>query len=78
MNVKCAITNREHISFCDSLVDKLSPEPNAHKKGFTVIVISDLAKDEHRTVGVAYKKSSTDRGSMLNYCPYCGEKILNT
>jgi hypothetical protein len=27
--------------------------------------------------GAAYFRTATDKGLLLNYCPWCGEKILN-
>lgn len=65
--------NREQ-GCCKSLHDRTA-EVGSHVKGF--VYVSSLS-DDFKTVkllGVMYKESATDRGIMLNHCPFCGEKI---
>lgn len=62
-------------AFCTSLVNKLEPANAIGRKGLTVIIATNFTTQKDRTLGVAYKKSATDRGTMLNFCPCCGEQI---
>lgn len=61
--------------FCDILSQRC--EIAGHSgKGLVYLATYNIKTEKERVVGVYYKKSSTDRGLMLNYCPFCGEKIL--
>lgn len=47
-----------------------------HGKGFCAV---DVVHHETGTVssyGVRYRTSSKDKGLMLNFCPFCGERIF--
>lgn len=75
--IECEIKDGE-LKLCDSLDSKLSDDsPNSHKKGFTAISIFNMKTGNYRFIGVAYKPDAKDRGSMLNYCSWCGKKIQN-
>ncbi len=73
---ECSIKDGE-LEFCTSLDGKIASLANAHNKGFVQINIWNPKNGYNRCIGVAYKKDANDRGSMLNYCPWCGKKILN-
>ena len=68
----CNVKKRD---LCETLSDRLNQESNAHKKGFTTIVIFSSRTRKFKTIGVAYKKNSKDEGVMLNFCPFCGESL---
>jgi hypothetical protein len=74
--LKCEIVDGE-LTFCDSLEDKLPELANAHKKGLTQITTFKMKSGNYKNIGVCYKKDMHDRGSMINFCPWCGEKIQN-
>ena len=62
--------------FCNGMDSMLNPETNAHMKGLTTILVAKLETGESRIIGVAYKKSASDKGLMLNNCPWCAAPIL--
>ena len=62
-------------AFCSSLVKRLQ-EPNARKKGLVPIQVMNMKTTEMSIIGVAYKMDARDKGVMINYCPWCGEKVL--
>jgi len=64
------------LKLCYSLEEK-TQDGNARNKGFNTISLFDMKTGEYNFIGVAYKKDSKDRGSRVNYCPWCGKYILN-
>lgn len=75
MKKECEIKDSK-LKICSSLEDKVELG-NVHKKGLATISIFNMKTGNDKFIGVAYKKDANDRGSMLNYCPWCGKKILN-
>ena len=63
--------------YCNSLRDRIQ-ESNSRQKGIVPINIITLTSHEITHVGLCYKQSSKDKGLMLNYCPFCGQKIIDT
>lgn len=62
--------------WCLLMERALEPEANSHKKGLSILVVTNILTNKDRVVGVVFKKAAADRGIMLNACPWCGEKIL--
>jgi hypothetical protein len=67
-NKKC-----DDIGMCQFLEERLV---DRGQKGFvplhTLSIDDSAPKAEMQWRGVAYHKSSKDRGLLLNYCPFCG------
>lgn len=71
--MKCSKEN----GFCKTLEERLEMACH-HGKGLipvSVIRGLDTPKHEIECIGVKYATSSKDKGVMLNFCPFCGEKI---
>lgn len=62
-------------TYCKLLNDSIEAEANAHRKGFVQIVATNVNTHEDRVIGVAFKRSSRDRGVMINHCPWCGADL---
>ncbi len=62
--------------FCPFLEARLNLDVNARAKGLTVIELTNMKAWARRVVGVAYKKSASDAGLMLSYCPWCGCNLI--
>lgn len=62
-------------AFCKALDDRIEGT-NEKRKGFQSVEVVNLAEVKTETIGVAYRLSAKDKGLMLNFCPFCGEKIL--
>jgi hypothetical protein len=60
--------------FCKQMAKRIKP-PGEGGYGLFTFVLMDWDKIKERTVGVIYKETARDRGLVLNYCPFCGEKI---
>jgi len=60
--------------YCEMLKSKLE-NTNETIKGIVPITVVNLKTFEDRHVGLCYRKSTTDKGLILNFCPFCGEKI---
>jgi hypothetical protein len=62
--------------WCSSMADRLD-EVNSTTKGISELVLMNLrtGKDE-KPIGIVFKKRAADRGLMLNYCPWCGERVF--
>jgi hypothetical protein len=65
-NKKCG--NRK---LCDDFAHLAYPYAN---NAFGFVVVRHIMEDAIIS-GVGYKKDAKDMGVMLNYCPFCGEKI---
>ena len=44
-------------------------------KGLQHVYFTDLKTEKRRYGGVIYRESAKDEGTLLNFCPWCGEKI---
>lgn len=62
----------EH-TYCGILNDLVQ---DYHNKGIVDITVISVDDGSTKHIGIAYKDSKKSRGIMLNYCPFCGEKIL--
>lgn len=64
--------------FCPAMVRYLEPEPNGHTTGISTVQICNLRTGDFRVGGVVYKRTprTGKQGVMLNYCPWCGERVL--
>lgn len=54
----------------ESLVEGANFETS---KGFCTVHVVNIATNKTRLFGVGYKTRKTDKGVMLNYCPFCGQ-----
>lgn len=65
-NKECSVD-----SLCDALESRLNA-PYTRSKGLRAVHSVNLATNKTKLVGVAYHTSASDRGLMLNTCPWCG------
>lgn len=47
----------------------------ANRKGINPVVVTNMTTFAHRTVGVAFKQTESDKGTMFNHCPMCGADL---
>lgn len=64
-------------AWCTRLEVSLNPG-NARGKGLSSVEVTDFKKSTATVIGVCYKTSVNDAGVMINFCPWCGSKILIT
>lgn len=74
VTLKCSLTPRR---WCRRLDERLEPEANANRKGLVLFVLFDINTGENEVVAAVFKTSGKDRGLILNFCPWCGEKIFD-
>ena len=55
----------------------LNVEANYPAKGLIQVNTLNMITGKEGGLGVKYSTKSSDRGLMLNYCPWCKEPILN-
>jgi hypothetical protein len=65
--LKCSL-----LSCCSLLNSKIG---DANHKGFVYIQTTNTITGKERLIGIAYKTSVKDLGTLLNFCPFCGERI---
>jgi len=44
-------------------------------KGLQHVHLTNMKTGVSRYAGIIYRKHATDKGTMLNFCPWCGESI---
>jgi len=44
-------------------------------KGLQHVHLTNFKTGKTRYGGIIYRKTANDKGTMLNYCPWCGAKI---
>lgn len=59
---------------CTALNDRLN-DGNARGKGLSGVDLMNLRTMKTSFIGVCYKRSSKDRGLMINFCPWCGASL---
>jgi len=71
--------------FCPTLEDLAQPCGNGSPKGLSFYAVFDMAmldreqvslEEATSVIGVVYREKAGDRGVMLNYCPWCGQRLL--
>lgn len=65
-------------SYCNAM--QRHAEPGAMKglpAGIRIAQFFDLRTGAQTRVEVIFKKTRTDRGIILNFCPWCGVKITS-
>lgn len=55
-------------TLCASMSSRLQ---DGHVKGLVAVETVNLITGKTRLLGVAYKSSATDKGLLLNACPWC-------
>jgi len=61
-----------------TIMRRYMQEANAHKKGFSPFVLTNMQKSkeegqEHTIMkGIAYKGAAGDSGVLIRHCPWCG------
>ena len=61
-------------SLCIPLGMYVEGEQFEISKGFCTVRVINLVTGNTRLFGVAYKRRKSDKGVMLNFCPFCGQK----
>lgn len=56
---------------CRHLSARLN-EPGTRSKGFRAIYTVNVQTKKMRLLGIAFHKNASDKGLMLNTCPWCG------
>lgn len=59
-------------SMCDFLEKRLG---STSGKGLTIMQTFNFRKKVDGPTYVIYKTSSSDRGTIVNFCPFCGGKL---
>lgn len=47
----------------------------ANRRGINPVVLTSFETFKARTVGVAFKQTESDQGTMFNNCPMCGADL---
>jgi hypothetical protein len=65
--------------WCSALDESLEPEENARAKGLATFVTTNFGTSPRKRTlyGITFKKAASDRGMILNYCPWCGVKFAS-
>lgn len=61
-------------AWCNTLATRLDRKNN-RGKGLAPFVVMNLDTGKERVVGVTYKTSASDSGVLLNFCPWCGQRV---
>lgn len=61
-------------SICNALDSLIEGANFETSKGFCTVHVINTSSDKIRLFGVAYKRRKADKGVMLNFCPFCGQK----
>lgn len=61
-------------SICNALDSRIEGANYETTKGFCSVHVINTKTGKTRFFGVAYKERKADKGVMLNYCPFCGQK----
>jgi len=59
--------------YCVFLTERMGD--TYHQKGIVPLNLMNIETGNERHAGLVYKRTSNDRGLMLNYCPFCGVSI---
>lgn len=62
------------VYFCTPLNERLQSYADAHK-GLILLEVVNLKSHSCQVAGAMYRSSRSDKGILLNYCPFCGEWI---
>lgn len=68
---KCDVKTGKLCKFLEERIDSYSKSGKGMKRLFTV------NKANREFYGIMYKTKEYDKGLMFNYCPFCGNIILN-
>jgi len=50
---------------------------NERKAGFSELVLTNVqGKTDKKPQAIVFRKNAKDIGLCLNFCPWCGEKII--
>jgi len=60
---------------CDSLQERVQFGDDKYKKGFGALILTDMTTCFQYFAGVVYRKDAKDNGLVINFCPWCGEKL---
>lgn len=58
--------------YCETLENRMGEE---HQKGLTTLSTINFKTGHIERVFAVYKMTARDRGLVLNFCPWCGEKL---
>lgn len=72
---KCSLIG-DFLKPCKSLDSKLN-DPGTRQKGIRFLEFMNLDTFTRSRDLVSYHLNSKDKGVILNYCPWCGEKLHN-
>lgn len=56
-------------------VEKFVQVSGGRYKGLQHLHSFNVKTGKSRYIGIVYRKTANDKGTMLNFCPWCGEKI---
>lgn len=73
---KCAVTNDPKTCALCSMMEKYCDPPNPKGKGLKEYILTDINTGLKRWAFIAFHSSAKDRGTVINFCPWCGEKVL--
>jgi hypothetical protein len=59
-------------TFCSALSNRLQDD---HKKGFCYGHVVNIETGEDCPPLILYRRTSSDVGILLNFCPFCGNRL---
>ncbi len=60
----------ENKNYCESLRKRIS---SSRSKGIVIVHLSDEQGNEDSAI--VYKTRADERGILLNFCPFCGQRL---
>lgn len=61
-------------NICPALESRIEGANFETSKGFCTVHVINFNTGNTQFFGVAYKERKSDKGVMINYCPFCGQK----
>ena len=71
---KCRIENKL-IYPCKTLMSQMNPF-DARGKGLNWLQLMNIETSQRTRDFIFYKDKTTSKGVCINFCPWCGEKIM--
>ena len=75
MSDKCHLTSDQNCTLCPGMDRALQPQ---FSPGLWAYILTNFETGSNRMVGivVATSKSRKTQPTLLNFCPFCGERLL--
>jgi hypothetical protein len=75
-NGKCHLTSDPNCTLCSPMQNELTQQ---HGPGLWPYVLTNIKTLERRMAGIVIttSRSHKEQPRLLNFCPFCGERLLN-